>query len=381
MKKIGILTFSSADNYGSVLQAYALLEAIRRITDQEKYIVEIVPYRNNDQRKMYATYNQVSDVRSLLKNAYIAVKYAHKMNQRRNSFDEFRTKYLNIEQKALFSDWKKSGHYDAIVTGSDQIWNTRIPDFDYVYMLSQTPLETKRISYAASMGGIEYSQTDEEKEMIAKLISKYSGISVREQVAQNMIHRSISTDLDIKIHIDPTFLLDRNEWNQLTTRRFDHEKYIFFYSIDYNDDSVDIAKWYGKQFNLPVYVVFSTQKSYKKCNGIIKWAGTHDPADFPALVRDSEFVLSGSFHGSVFSIIYNKPFYRIKRSINGKSIEDDRIHTLFSLLDVEDREIDKASYKKQADRLLNCDYSNVNMQISEQKKRSISYLKQMILEE
>ena len=223
------------------------------------------------------------------------------------------------------------------------------------------------------MGGIDPQLSETEKKEIRSLLSEFSQISVRETIAQNALKDC--TEMPVELLIDPVFFLSRQEWSCIASGRIVKEKYIFFYSIDYNDDSVEMAKWYSNKYKMPVVVLFTSWKSYFIECKQIKWSKQQSPKDFLSLVKHAEFILSGSFHGVAFSLIFNKPFYRIQKKINGIYVDDDRIMMLFNKLHVNDRQITIEDYSEKSHDIYKVDYKFINSAISTESSKSKEFLK------
>ena len=370
--EVGILTFHGADNYGSVLQAYALLNAVKRITEKS---CSIINYISNEQVEMYDIYFPMNGIKSYIKNLYIFFFQRKKRMRKKNSFELFRRRYLEIDTTKRYSEVKEIRNKSAIICGSDQIWNIHIKDFKNCYMLSEIE-NVKKISYAASMGGIDLHLNEDEKKQIHKYLLDFSAVSVREKIAEKMLKECNVDNIDILI--DPTFLVQQEQWKKVMSKRRIQEKYIFFYSVDYNEDSVKIARWYGKKFNLPVVIMYTSWHSYFVCKDGIKWSKCTDVEDFLSLIYYSEFVLSGSFHGTVFSLIFNKPFYRIQKIREGQLVNDDRIHTLFSKLGVHDREITIENYECYSEKVYDIDFNPINQRIKNEIEHTLHFLEKAL---
>lgn len=364
---VGILTFHGADNYGSVLQAYAMLDTVKRITENP---CSIINYISNEQAEMYDIYFPKKGIKNHIKNLYILLFQRKKRIMKKKSFELFRKRYLDIDTTKRCSELKEIENKAIIICGSDQIWNTHIKDFKESYMLSDVK-NVKKISYAASMGGIDLHLNEYEKQQIHNYLLDFSAISVREKIAEKMLRECEINVSDILI--DPTFLVQRDQWKKIMSKRRIQEKYIFFYSVDYNEDSVKIARWYGKKFNMPVVIMYTSWRSYFVCKDGIQWSKCTDVEDFLSLIFYSEFILSGSFHGTVFSIIFNRPFYRIQKIYEGKLVDDDRIHTLFNELGIDDREITIENYKRYSEKVYDIDYNPINKKIKNEINRSLNF--------
>ena len=193
MKKAGIITYSGADNYGSLLQCYALKKALE--LNRIAY-TDIINYVSKEQKEMYSVYFKNNSLKNILKNIYISLFLKNNKKNRQILFNDFRKEFLKIDGNNEINNKSdlKDKNYDTIICGSDQIWNIRIPDYKDLYMLDFVK-NANKISYAASMGGIDLKLKDDEKKNIKKLLSSFSSISVRENVAKTMIQDLVSNDI------------------------------------------------------------------------------------------------------------------------------------------------------------------------------------------
>lgn len=373
MDKVGIITYHGANNYGSLLQTYALLHTVSNKLRKE---AEIVNFISEEQKQMYSLFFDNNSYKNICKNIYILFKLYGKRKKKIQKFNEFRENYLKVRWEDSFDSvsLEVEKKYDALLCGSDQIWNMHIDDFYDYYMLSFVN-KAKKISYAASMGGVKLNLTEDERKDVKRCLADFGGISVRENIAAEVIGECIGNNIDININIDPVFLLDKEEWNNIASERLIREEYIFFYSIDYNDDSIQIAKWYSQKYNMPVIILNTSWKSYMICKDGIRSSEMQGVQDFLSLIKYAKFILSGSFHGTAFSIIFNKPFYRIQRRSDKGFVVDDRVRTLFSKLNIEKREINIETYKQQGEKIYDIDYTNINKLIEFERNKSMEYLK------
>ena len=176
------------------------------------------------------------------------------------------------------------------------------------------------------------------------------------------------------MNIDPVFLLDCDEWSQISSPRLVKDDYIFFYSIDYNENSIKMAKEIQKKYSLPVYTLNTFWNSYFIKEDGFKVYENCSVQDFISLIKHAKLVLSGSFHGTAFSIIFNKQFYRLKRGNKNSLINDDRILTLFDKLQIKDREINVENYKTIINNQSVIDYTLINDNIRKERQISLEYL-------
>ncbi|MBE6048872.1 MAG: polysaccharide pyruvyl transferase family protein [Clostridium sp.] len=375
MNKVGILTFHASHNYGSVLQAYALQNTVNTCC---KCDCEIINFVTDRQKDMYSIFYNINSLKDILRNVRVRL-YKYKIRKDRfEDFNKFIYGNLKLSEKVyrtkeeLESDINK---YNTIICGSDQVWNLTIKDFDYSYF-APFKGDFKKVSYAPSCGGDEIFNRILSDEQVKEYINDFDSLSVRENVAQNMLKKI--TDKDISIVLDPTLLVPKEKWDEICSDRIIKEDYIFLYSIDYNDDVVRMAKNISKRLNLPVYILFNTPSAYKKSLMSFKFAKSESPEDFISLVKNAKLVLSNSFHGTVFSIIYRKAFYVLRGTYDGKINTDDRISTLLGKFKLKDREININNLNEKS---ISCDvdYSENEKYINLEREKSIEYLRNSIV--
>lgn len=375
MNKVGILTFHASHNYGSVLQAYALQNIVKTSC---KCDCEIINFITDRQKEMYSIFYKINSMKDILRNVRV-ILYKYRIRKDRfEDFNKFIEGHLNLSEKIYKNKEELEQDvnvYNTIVCGSDQIWNLTIKDFDYSYFAPFNG-EFKKISYAPSCGGDDIFKKILNNEKVKKYINDFDSLSVRENVAKDMLQKV--TNKDISVVLDPTLLIRKEKWDSICNDRFIKEDYIFFYSIDYNDDVVKMAKNISEKLNLPVYILFNTPSGYKKSLMNFKFAKSEAPQDFISLIKNAKLVLSNSFHGTVFSIIYRKAFYVLRGTYDGKINTDDRITTLLGKFKIKDREINISNL---SEKYISCDidYSDNEKYIESEIEKSIEYLRNSIV--
>ena len=374
MGKVGILTFHAAHNYGSVLQAYALQCIVKTKCGCNCEIINFITYR---QKEMYSIFYNINSIKDILRNIRVRL-YKYRIRKNRfEYFNKFIENYLNLGEKIyrcreeLEKDIDK---YSTLICGSDQIWNITIKDFDYSYF-APFKGEFRKISYAPSCGGDAIFNKIQSNKEIKEYINDFNSLSVRENIAKDMLSKI--TDKEINVVLDPTLLIRKEEWDNVCSDRAIKEEYIFFYSIDYNDDVVKMVKRISKKLNLPVYILFTTPAAYKKSLINFKFVKNESPENFISLIKNAKLVLSNSFHGTVFSIIYRKAFYVLRGTYDDKVNTDDRISTLLGKFNIKDREI---NIKNLNEKFISCfmDYSSNEKYINLEIEKSIEYLRNSI---
>lgn len=248
--RVGILTFQFADNYGAVLQAFALKRAI----ESENHEVEIVDYYPKHFKKLYSLnpFLVLPDIRWFVKKC---LRFPYRIIQRKR-FEEFRDIYLNLTKECVgkAQTEKIAEKYDLIVFGSDQIWNTDIVGNDNVYFgcLGEGK---KKIAYAASLGTKVLKE--EQKVLFDENLRRFERISVREKSGQDLLYEQFGGHAEVVC--DPVFLLKKEEWEDIAGRsRISLEKkYIVYYSLSNgkNERLDEAVTLLAEQRRLPVMMI------------------------------------------------------------------------------------------------------------------------------
>lgn len=296
--KIGILTFHRALNYGALLQAYAL----QQILLKEGYDAEILDYRNPviESAYYYPKLSERRDIKSIVK-YFIQGKQEL---ERRKKFDDFREKVLCLS-KSIYTDanlYEANREYDLFVVGSDQVWNYQAHNFDENYFLKFVNNNSKKASFAASVGLSTLS--DSQKNRYYELLRDFSICSVREQIGANLLgNLGISTRTDL----DPSFLLTKDEWKESFNLKKSEERFIFAYYFELTPTLKSFIENLANETGCIIrYFGTAIRSPFCEKSSAIK---TADPIDFVESIYNAEYVVTNSFHGTAFSINFNKKFY------------------------------------------------------------------------
>ncbi|MFR2776306.1 MAG: polysaccharide pyruvyl transferase family protein [Anaerostipes sp.] len=313
--RVGILTFQFANNYGALLQAYALKEYIQR----EDVNVNIINYVSNHFHIAYSINpfekkNFASIVKASLKWPILTVQH--------RKFIDFRNNYLDlfdVEEKEILT-YK----YDTIVVGSDQVWNLSITNNDMKYFLCEDNDDAvfRKISYAASAN--DSFPMGKYKNKIQKCLLEFDAISVREnQLKQNLEKIGVNCE----VVCDPVFLLKKEKWSELSSNpRMIKQKYILAYMLKENNDLSEKAQQISKKYKLPVVVVHPQGRRLCKVGKMRYDIGV---SEFVGLIKNAEYVITNSFHAFAFSLIFSKKIYF--ECVEGTS---NRILNLLEILDI-----------------------------------------------
>ena len=366
MKKIGIITFHNAYNYGAVLQTYALQEKVKELG----YDVFVINYRNKQITRQYRLikYSRKNPMKCI-KMLYDSVKSYSVNKLRYDKFSYFINEKLNLTNsynsvKNLKKNYPK---FDCYITGSDQVWNMKIAGgLSDAYTLNFGDDKINRISYAASIG--RSSIGEKSKSIYKNKLSKINYISVREEDAKKELEKIVNKKIEVVL--DPTLLLSDDEWDKkLDINNKIREKYILAYVVETSEEYKKILNYLSKKTGLRI-IHFGKEKAY---DNVLKSEYTSNPLEFVNLIKGAEYVVTTSFHATAFSIIYNKKFFVIPPS-KTKS----RITNLLQKLGIEDR----IFYKLQDFENINYDYETdfgqVKRKLEAQKEKSIKFLKEAI---
>lgn len=371
MDDIGILTFHRADNYGSVLQTYALQTYLKKKFGLR---AEIVDYAPECQEEFYRLFVPVKTPQNLVGNI-LKLTIAYKFWKRKKSIQRFRNSLLNVSQKKYatiqdFEGVKKL--YKCIITGSDQIWNTQCADFSWVYFLENIN-GVNKISYSASLGGGALSESD--KVRIKQCLQSYTYISVREQYGASLLESLLDNSKKVEVCVDPTLLLDIEDYDKIASKRLIRGDYIFLYSVYHDDQLLKTIRTLRKRWNLPIITLISRNNSYKVLFNGIQLASKEGPEDFLSYIKYAKFVLTNSFHGSVFSIIYKKEFHYL-----GDYKKDPRLRQLLTMTKTTGNATDYQDLIKDSEYFGTMEGKDLSQDISILRKTSEQFLRDSLKE-
>lgn len=323
MKKVGIITFHEVFNYGGILQNYALQQVIMQLDDS--FVVETIDLKRDYFSKKINLINIEKNnfFKSLLKSLYL---YRYK-SEKKKKFNEFVQKDLFLSNPV--SDTRNVSIYDYYIVGSDQVWNPEITHYDRNFFFPFVMNKGKKISYAASIGKEELN--NEEYEFIKKNVDNIDCISTREESAQ-IILKSMGFS-NVEVVLDPTLLLKKDHWIKLDNQKFKGKKYVLVYSLEKNELLNKIAKCIARQNNLEIVnMIPENRKDFLDKNN------SFGPYEFISAVKNATYVVTNSFHGTAFSIIFEKNFFTIPHKTRGT-----RMRHLLETLDLNERIIEEQS--------------------------------------
>lgn len=321
MKKVGILTLCSNNNFGNKLQNYAIITILKKYDITAETIWVENEFKSNN-IKQY-----------LKKIKRLFIDYCIEKN-RNKKFIEFNKK-LNIKKKIVFNnDMNKCSVYDYILVGSDQVWNPKFFNNNSIYLLSG--YKGKKIAFSASFG-VNNIPKFRIKDY-SKHLYEFNMISVRENNGKEIIE-DLTGRKDAEILIDPTMLLSSKEWDLISKKpaKLNSKKYILNYFLgELSDSRREEIERFAKENDCDVINILDKKDPLY----------TSGPSEFLYLEKNAYLICTDSFHSSVFAIIYDRPFIVYDREGNGKNMNS-RIDTLLSTFKLENRKYNSQRITKE----------------------------------
>lgn len=299
-----IVTFHCVPNYGAVLQTYGLQEYLKTVIKE----VRVLDYRPCELLKEYKDISFYS-IGSIVMSLWSIVPFLSK----KRAFERFVKNKLHLSEVSgeNISDFKEV-FSNYLFCGSDQIWNPDVTcGFDPVFF-GAFPMEgnPKVISYAASLGKNDFTQ--KELSQLGKLLDSVDIISVREKEAQKLLAKEL--DITSTLVADPTILAGADVFRTLV-QGVKFKGYIFVYTLTDNPKTLYVARQVAEKKSLKIVQVNGNRKSLRKPTHIV--INDAGPEDFLSLLFHADFVITDSFHGTVFANLFHVPYITIPHKTRG----------------------------------------------------------------
>ena len=373
--KIGILTLPFNNNYGGYLQAYALMTALKDMGHSPTIILR----RNNLKKctKWFYLKNILKSIIYSISHLDINILFHPKeiyFLLRGRKMIPFVNKYIQPQTDFLYSTKELCdvcrNKFDAFIVGSDQVWRPEyVPDIGNFFLDFTNGWNVRRIAYAASFGNSNPLYTDREKKSCGDLAARFNAISIREKSGLDIITRFKWKVKNKAIVLDPTMLLSKEKYlSLLPSKKSKTQNKVFCYILD---EEYEINNLINRLCNLlekERYDFF-----YKKLR-------TNTHTALPSIeewlmnIRDAEYIVTDSFHGMVFSILFNKKFFVYYNSKRG----NDRFESLLEYFGlrkciINDLKELESAYK------VDINWTYVNNKIEDGKRKSINFLNSALL--
>jgi hypothetical protein len=356
--KIGILTVHRAINMGAVLQSYALQEVLRSL-GHEVWIINYIQEKveRTDRFKWTGKVFWRLLLHGHLRSVFYFTKSKKEQNSSINIFDNFITHYLHCTKPC--DDKHIPQDFDTYVVGSDQLWNSNIFGYPEQVFWGNfcRPQTSSLVAYAPSTSVKnlkEYSHS-----FIQSALNRFDLLSVREKTVSEYLNQNFQLRIPVDVVLDPTLAVNPEVWHRIHCNRYEGKKYIFVYGArpcpGQNSNALYLQ---GKQLADKMGLSIVTLDLHR-----------HSPIDFLDMVKHATYVVTSSFHGVVFSLIYNRPLYAVKYGDE----QDARYADLLEAVGASQMLVDlNMELTNQS-----IDYELINSKLAEMRIPSINYLKQM----
>lgn len=368
--KVGNITFQWSYNCGSILQCMGL----RFVLQSGGHEVSVINFSTPAQRQLYSVFYSWSGARNVVKNLLcipgrrvIADHYSQYEGYIRRQFG-----YGDAPMPSSSMLRNQLPQFDALVAGGDQIWNVKCSDFDSAYFLDFAE-NTYKFSYSPSLGATDINESPRAAEF-AKLLESFEGISCREP---NGVRRlETLTGREVSLALDPTLLLTADEWRSQVldaSSRYPEGGFIFYYAFSYSADNNARVQQLAEELNMSVVVLDAKEWYIRRLMRYRNFVLSHrtGPDAFLHYVDSAAYVVTTSFHGTAFSLLFKKRFAYI--NIPTHEAGDDRTSFLLERLGLMDRFISVGDLTvKMLDGAV--DYDAVFERLGGFKKESLEYL-------
>lgn len=370
--RVGIVTFQRENNYGAILQSFALQKVIgslgiecETIDYQRNVVLDVIQWQKNKMKSFLVgkpdkqLYTNMEFLRMVILEKFFNYLSGEK-------FDEIRKKMNYSEKVNKRTIHRLEDKYDLIIAGSDQVWNPGRVNLDTTYLLDWVKDVDKKASYAASFGIDEIPAKYVEK--YRQCLHNYKYYSCREAqgitILEQLVHK------DGSVVLDPTMLMNGNEWTKYVKRYHKKEPYILVYQLGLSNTLLQCAKKLAVKKGLKIIAL-----PYPRQGKNVQWMSGIGPQEWMGLIQGAEFVITNSFHGVVFSILFERKVYIEVEGQRVRAAMSSRIKNLVSMLEIEDRVMEENGMIND-----DMDYDKIRKQIEKYRESSIHYLKYMLKE-
>lgn len=362
--KVGLMTLHRSENYGSVLQALALQHVMERM-GHEVVMMDYYPERYSSLGKLKRLKGKHPKFRNPIFLFAATMLMIPSYRRRYVRFRKFVNKYLAVSKSFASNEEARPMPWDVDVfcTGSDQVWNSIWNEgVDKTLFLDFVPDNANVFSYASSFGVSSLDAS--EKEEIKGLLSKYKYLSVREDTGVEIL-RDLGRE-DGELVLDPTLLMTKDEWMKFVGKKPKYEKYILTYNLHHDSRIDSYALSLKEKYGLPIvnisYNVHDIVRKGKLC-----WCPYVE--DFLSYFLNASYVISDSFHATVFSLLFEKKFVTI-----APEVASSRMSSLLKILGLENRIVSSEitpPHKIEQE----IDYEKVSSLLKAEREKSISFLR------
>lgn len=377
MNKVGLITYYG-ENYGGMLQAYALQKCVNELGYDCKLVSNEFLFANKTGGKKASI---TSKIKRILKNPYKSIKKSYAMRKsaferslNKQKFREFRELYLEIDDTGYHNYEQYVSNppmYDTYLCGSDQIWNPNLYNENGFYFADFAPENATRISYASSVG--VSTVTEEQADFMKPFLDKMDVLSTRETSGSKIV--AGLTGKEVRTVIDPTLLLNAEQWSDVASGRLIDGDYVFFYFFSERDYIKMVKQKIKKLTGIKTVCIPYVAREIIDKDIKIFDAG---PAEFISLIKNASLVVTDSFHATAFSINLKVPFLSLCRFGKDDSESmNSRLDTLLGALDLKERLIEKDDVITK-NMLFDVDFDSVHEKLDRLREQDRSFLEKSL---
>lgn len=374
--KTATVTWISYKNYGTFLQAFALQKAITSFGYENQIISDYPIVKRNIKNQSsinwprYKTAVSKGNLIHRLRRLHGEITYSMKAKKflaSQAKFDYFEEKYLDVRNVKSVNDYYKLDDiFDCYVCGSDQIWSVLEHNFNEYFFLNFT--SKYKIAYGPSIG--QQITDNDVKNRLKELLHDFSAVSCREEYSAEQLSEIIQKN--VTWVCDPTLLITRDMWmDLLNIKEKSAEKYLLCYFLENKSWYFNYARELAEYLKIKIMIIPSRIEFLYRSETNKDPIG---PREFVALFDNAQFVLTDSYHGSIFSLLFNTQFIYLKRFNDGVNSQNIRIDSLFNYLGIQNAIMNEKQFQHSD---LPCiDYGQVNERVCEFRHSSLKYLKE-----
>lgn len=362
--KVALITYHQVYNYGSSLQAYATQKLIER-NGCNVEIINYVPERFRNYGSFLQTYREKSwfckNPLKCLLITFVCMPSRRKQKKIFSMFDHF----LNLGNVIYKKDLVQlNGKYDAFFTGSDQVWNNHFGGFDTAFFLDFVG-DSKCYAYSASFGKDNFDE--KELHQLKKLLSKYCYVSVREKSGISILKRIGFNGIQL---LDPIYALSKSEWLSIAEFPSTSKDYILVYQLNSKNRLIEEAVKLKEVTNTRKIVIIEYER--RKHDPRVEYVSLPTVNRFLGLFANAKYVVTDSFHGTSFSLKFNKEFFvALPPNFQG------RIQNVLQLVELESRIIGQSRSVDQIC-LESIDWDTVNCILEKEAQRNFKFMSKCI---
>lgn len=362
MLKIGIITFHCSYNYGSALQAFALKTVLKN-NGYKVNIIDFIYKKDFEQYRLFRTNIYYKRPKAFISD----ILFYNKNKIRKDNFESFAKKYFNLTQKIYYNykDMKElNDKFDIFICGSDQIWNLDCTQgVEPAYFLNFANKDKLKIAYAPSLAHVKFAKNYDLD--LKNAIKDLDYISVREESTLPLIQPL--TEKKISVVLDPTLLLDQKDYELIISQNENKLEYVFVYMLEYSAELVKYCNEFSSKKGIKVIYIASNKFSGIKG----KNAFGIGPDKFLKYIKEAKYIITNSFHATVFSIIFNKKFVTFTTKKSSSRMVD-----LLDSLGISER-----IYNENFNIDKDIDYDMVQKNLIDMRKSSLEYLSKALKRE